>query len=206
MGGPTAMVESLLCWIPTPRAPTGLQELFFGHFTYPPLGRESMLYIVIAYVALVPPPAANPSLLHIQIDRSSKQPPPNDLRSSIILSAHTVIYTDPLPLDLGAVHSHPKLPRHIPLASTYARLRSQPPSPSPRSAINHPHLPSAPSATMLRVPIRQFSARAPKPETRAHRLLTMSGITSLFVVPFIPPAIQSSREKKLGNPHTNKLS
>ncbi|KKZ66352.1 hypothetical protein EMCG_07953 [[Emmonsia] crescens] len=63
-----------------------------------------------------------------------------------------------------------------------------------------------PSPTMLRASIRQFSARAPKPETRAHRLLTMSGIASLVAVPFIPPAIQSSREKKLGNPHANKLS
>ncbi|KAK2779351.1 hypothetical protein FQN53_001421 [Emmonsiellopsis sp. PD_33] len=58
--------------------------------------------------------------------------------------------------------------------------------------------------TMLRASIRQFSARAPKPESRTDRFITMSGLVSLVVVPFIPPAIESSRERKLGNPHAHK--
>ncbi|ODH52798.1 hypothetical protein GX48_00992 [Paracoccidioides brasiliensis] len=61
-----------------------------------------------------------------------------------------------------------------------------------------------PSAALLRTLFRQFSSRTPKPETRTDKILTMSGIVSLVVVPFIPPAIESSREKKLGNPHSNR--
>ena len=59
-------------------------------------------------------------------------------------------------------------------------------------------------ASILRASARQFSARAPKPETKVHRFVAMSCMVSGVVVPFIPPALESSREKKLGNPHVSE--
>lgn len=52
--------------------------------------------------------------------------------------------------------------------------------------------------------IRQFSARAPRPTTRVQQAVSMGIITTGVLMPFIPPAIESQKEKKLGNPNTGK--
>lgn len=52
------------------------------------------------------------------------------------------------------------------------------------------------SAGAFRASIRRFSARPPKPETRGHRFLAASCIASAVALPFVPPALESSREKK----------
>lgn len=57
---------------------------------------------------------------------------------------------------------------------------------------------------LLRPTIRHFSARRGKPNTRTSRIVTTSCIVSAVVVPFIPPALESSREKNLGYPNHNK--
>ncbi|KAL1953011.1 hypothetical protein VTO42DRAFT_3761 [Malbranchea cinnamomea] len=48
----------------------------------------------------------------------------------------------------------------------------------------------------FRTSVRRFSARPPKPETRAQRFLAASCIASGVFLPFVPPALESSREKK----------
>lgn len=58
--------------------------------------------------------------------------------------------------------------------------------------------------TFLRASIRNFSSRAPKPDTKMHRFVASSCIISAVVLPFIPPAIESNREKKDGYPNHNK--
>ncbi|EEQ29046.1 uncharacterized protein MCYG_01865 [Microsporum canis CBS 113480] len=57
---------------------------------------------------------------------------------------------------------------------------------------------------MLRTSLRRFSAQAPKPESRAQRYLAASCIVSGVLLPFIPPALESSRGRKLDQPPTNK--
>ncbi|KAJ9240236.1 hypothetical protein DTO169E5_4024 [Paecilomyces variotii] len=56
----------------------------------------------------------------------------------------------------------------------------------------------------VRPTIRHFSARRPRPDSRASRFVASSCIASAVVLPFIPPAIESSREKSLGYPNHNK--
>jgi hypothetical protein len=60
------------------------------------------------------------------------------------------------------------------------------------------------SLQLLRPPVRRFSASRPKPNTRTSRIVTMSCIVSAVVLPFVPPALESSREKSLGYPSHNK--
>lgn len=48
----------------------------------------------------------------------------------------------------------------------------------------------------VRASIRRFSAKPPSPESRTHRFVAMSCLVSGVVLPFIPPALESSREKK----------
>ena len=47
-----------------------------------------------------------------------------------------------------------------------------------------------------RASVRHFSAKPPAPESRANRLLVLACLASGIVLPFIPPALESSREKK----------
>ncbi|GAD93543.1 MFS transporter, putative [Paecilomyces variotii No. 5] len=76
----------------------------------------------------------------------------------------------------------------------------------------HMNLVFVPKATMaipltvncVRPTIRHFSAHRPRPDTRASRFVASSCIVSAVVLPFIPPAIESSREKSLGYPNHNK--
>ncbi|RJE19329.1 hypothetical protein PHISCL_08339 [Aspergillus sclerotialis] len=57
---------------------------------------------------------------------------------------------------------------------------------------------------LLRPTVRRFSARRPKPNSRASRVVAMSCIVSAVVLPFVPPALESSRERNLGYPNHNK--
>ncbi|KAL2220282.1 hypothetical protein M432DRAFT_638434 [Thermoascus aurantiacus ATCC 26904] len=60
------------------------------------------------------------------------------------------------------------------------------------------------AAHLVRPSVRYFSARRPRPDSRTSRFVTMSCIVSAVVLPFIPPAIESSREKSQGYPNHNK--
>lgn len=57
---------------------------------------------------------------------------------------------------------------------------------------------------LVRTTVRHFSARRSKPNTRISRMVSMSCVVSAVVLPFIPPALESSREKNLGYPNHNK--
>jgi hypothetical protein len=52
--------------------------------------------------------------------------------------------------------------------------------------------------------IRRFSARASKPTSRMEQAVSMGLITTGVLAPFIPPAMESQREKKLGHPNAGK--
>jgi hypothetical protein len=57
---------------------------------------------------------------------------------------------------------------------------------------------------LARQTVRRFSAQAPQSESRATRFVATSCIVSAVVLPFIPPALESSREKSQGYPNHNK--
>ncbi|KAJ5462710.1 hypothetical protein N7475_007654 [Penicillium sp. IBT 31633x] len=46
--------------------------------------------------------------------------------------------------------------------------------------------------------IRHFSAHRPRPDSRAARVVTMGCIISGVVLPFVPPALESSRQRNSG--------
>ncbi|KAI3196741.1 hypothetical protein CBS147311_7345 [Penicillium roqueforti] len=46
--------------------------------------------------------------------------------------------------------------------------------------------------------IRHFSAHRPRPDSRAARAVAMGCIISGVVLPFVPPALESSRQRSLG--------
>jgi len=52
--------------------------------------------------------------------------------------------------------------------------------------------------------IRHFSAHRRRPDSRTARVVAMSYLISGVVLPFIPPAIESSRQKNSGFPDSNK--
>src|SRR3954451_25284703 len=52
--------------------------------------------------------------------------------------------------------------------------------------------------------IRHFSARAPEPTSRTQQAIATSLITSAVLLPFIPPALESRRERSLGHPNARK--
>ncbi|KAL1989280.1 hypothetical protein VTN96DRAFT_42 [Rasamsonia emersonii] len=60
------------------------------------------------------------------------------------------------------------------------------------------------AAQLARHSVRHFSAHRPRPDSRTSRFVAMSCIVSAVVLPFIPPALESSREKSLGYPNHNK--
>jgi len=49
--------------------------------------------------------------------------------------------------------------------------------------------------------VRHFSARAPRPATRLQSAIAGAFITSAVVLPFVPPAIESKRERDSGHPN-----
>ncbi|KAE8380806.1 hypothetical protein BDV26DRAFT_290070 [Aspergillus bertholletiae] len=52
--------------------------------------------------------------------------------------------------------------------------------------------------------IRHFSVRRPRPDTRTSRFVTSSCLVSAVVLPFVPPALESSRAKNTGGSDSNK--
>ncbi|KAJ5620829.1 hypothetical protein N7510_004813 [Penicillium lagena] len=60
------------------------------------------------------------------------------------------------------------------------------------------------AAQLARPSIRHFSAHRPRPDSRAARAVAMSCLVSGVVLPFVPPALESSREKNSGYPNHNK--
>ncbi|KAJ5146416.1 uncharacterized protein N7515_000980 [Penicillium bovifimosum] len=51
---------------------------------------------------------------------------------------------------------------------------------------------------------RHFSAHRPRPDSRAVRAVAMGCIVSGVVLPFIPPALESSRQRRSGRPTSAK--
>lgn len=59
-------------------------------------------------------------------------------------------------------------------------------------------------AQVARPSIRHFSAHRPRPDSRAARAVAMSCLVSGVVLPFVPPALESSRQRNSGSPNSNK--
>ncbi|PWY86445.1 hypothetical protein BO94DRAFT_535601 [Aspergillus sclerotioniger CBS 115572] len=57
---------------------------------------------------------------------------------------------------------------------------------------------------LVRPTIRHFSVHRPRPDSRTARFITGSCLISAVVLPFVPPALESSREKSNGYPNHNK--
>ncbi|BCR89516.1 uncharacterized protein ACHE_50713A [Aspergillus chevalieri] len=60
------------------------------------------------------------------------------------------------------------------------------------------------AAQLLRPTIRNFSVHRPQQATRTSIFITRSCLISAVVLPFVPPALESSREKSMGYPNHNK--
>lgn len=90
--------------------------------------------------------------------------------------------------------------------STHTLFLATRSTPSPLHCTSSPylHLSMPVAVPLLRPAVRHFSARRPNPNTRTSRLVSMSCIVSAVVLPFVPPALESSREKSLGYPSHNK--
>ena len=58
--------------------------------------------------------------------------------------------------------------------------------------------------TLTHSAVRHFSAQAPKPATRLQSTIAGVLITSAVVLPFVPPAIESKKERDLGHPNASK--
>ncbi|KAL1991876.1 hypothetical protein VTN49DRAFT_5184 [Thermomyces lanuginosus] len=59
-------------------------------------------------------------------------------------------------------------------------------------------------ALSSRFTVRHFSAHRPRPDSRASRMAALSFLVSMVVLPFVPPALESSREKSTSSSHHNK--
>ncbi|OQD73519.1 hypothetical protein PENDEC_c015G01678 [Penicillium decumbens] len=59
-------------------------------------------------------------------------------------------------------------------------------------------------AQVVRPSIRHFSAHRPRPDSRTARAVSWTCIVSGVVLPFVPPALESSRQRKSGSPNSNK--
>ncbi|KAL3478391.1 hypothetical protein BJX99DRAFT_256509 [Aspergillus californicus] len=57
---------------------------------------------------------------------------------------------------------------------------------------------------LVRPTIRHFSVQRPQASTRTSRIVTTSCLVSAVVLPFVPPALESSREKNKGYPNHSK--
>ncbi|KAJ5689282.1 hypothetical protein N7462_003674 [Penicillium macrosclerotiorum] len=60
------------------------------------------------------------------------------------------------------------------------------------------------AAQLARPSIRHFSAHRPRPDSRTSRAIAMSCLISGVVLPFVPPAIESSRQRTSGSPDLKK--
>ncbi|CAG7963788.1 unnamed protein product [Penicillium nalgiovense] len=54
------------------------------------------------------------------------------------------------------------------------------------------------ASQVVRPSIRHFSAHRPRPDSRAARAVAMGCIVSGVVLPFVPPALESSRQRSSG--------
>ena len=52
--------------------------------------------------------------------------------------------------------------------------------------------------------MRHFSAQARKPATKAQSAFTSAVIGTAMILPFVPPAIESKRERDHGHPNAYK--
>jgi hypothetical protein len=59
-------------------------------------------------------------------------------------------------------------------------------------------------AQLARPSIRHFSAHRPRPDSRAARAISLGCIVSGVVLPFVPPALESSRQRNSGLSTGNK--
>lgn len=59
-------------------------------------------------------------------------------------------------------------------------------------------------SSVTRPSIRHFSAHRPRPDSRAARAITMGFLVSGVVLPFVPPAMESSRQRGLDMPTSAK--
>ncbi|KAJ6110414.1 hypothetical protein N7486_002649 [Penicillium sp. IBT 16267x] len=57
---------------------------------------------------------------------------------------------------------------------------------------------------LARPSIRHFSAHRPRPDSRAARAVAMTCIISGVALPFVPPALESSRQRNSSSPSNNK--
>ncbi|KAJ5775161.1 uncharacterized protein N7511_000172 [Penicillium nucicola] len=53
-------------------------------------------------------------------------------------------------------------------------------------------------AQLARPSIRHFSAHRPRPDSRIARAISLGCIVSGVVLPFVPPALESSRQRNSG--------
>lgn len=60
------------------------------------------------------------------------------------------------------------------------------------------------SPHLVRPTVRNFSVHRPQQATRTSRFITRSCLVSAVVLPFVPPALESSREKSMGYPNHNR--
>ncbi|KAH8702149.1 hypothetical protein BGW36DRAFT_112053 [Talaromyces proteolyticus] len=86
-----------------------------------------------------------------------------------------------------------------------ACLRSEPPS-SSRQPEKHRNMAIAIAAQGIRSSVRHFSAHRPRPDTRTSRFVASSCLVSMVVLPFVPPALESSRERNSGYPNNKTRS
>ncbi|KAJ5941562.1 hypothetical protein N7516_001730 [Penicillium verrucosum] len=54
------------------------------------------------------------------------------------------------------------------------------------------------ASQIARPSIRHFSAHRPRPDSRVARAIAMGCIVSGVVLPFVPPALESSRQRSSG--------
>ncbi|KAJ5495279.1 hypothetical protein N7539_000395 [Penicillium diatomitis] len=62
------------------------------------------------------------------------------------------------------------------------------------------------AAEISRPLVRRFSAHRPQHNTRAVRAVALSCIVSGVVLPFVPPALESSRQRKAGSSDKKKYA
>lgn len=60
------------------------------------------------------------------------------------------------------------------------------------------------AAHLAQPSVRHFSGHRPRPHSRTARAVALSYLISGVLVPFIPPALESLRQKNLDFPDRNK--
>jgi len=60
------------------------------------------------------------------------------------------------------------------------------------------------TSSLTHTAVRHFSAQAPKPATKLQSTIAGTLITSAVLLPFVPPAIESKRERESGHPNASR--